>query len=410
MHILKDSSIVVGLEWTLYESLAEAKKAVAGKKNLLLARRIISGECVQGVCPAGAKARKLQAGALLAAAAASDVLIYHELGDGKAWVCAVREGIPLHGFDLVADEDSAKVTLAEVMSYVPTADIYGDIAGAKGSLNDLFEKVPAAERKHAQLLAPGSALTVILLLVVVLLLLAAGSFFFLLEEQSPAKPSSLSLRNEEEFRRAQQVFAAQVDAERLVFWHARSPGRQFALWYDWLRSLPVSAEGWSAHTIKCTVESCQVTWKRTGSALYSPMARLPGTAVNNESFKPDAKETVTRFDMPQHSLLSYREGAAGTDQFLMDMSVNPGLFKLTLSPSRTVISVNPPPKPEGLTAVPLGQEGNWKLEATNPLILPGFLSQIELPGVTLNSMAITNLSLVRPPYKIELEGRYRVGN
>ncbi len=117
MRVLNNSSVAVGIEWTLHESLAQAKKAVAGKKKILVARKTISGECVQGICVAAPKAAKLQAGALLAAAVANDVLIYHNLGDGNAWVCAVREGIPLHGFDLVADEESAKVTLAGTAGY-----------------------------------------------------------------------------------------------------------------------------------------------------------------------------------------------------------------------------------------------------------------------------------------------------
>src|SRR4051812_21513372 len=129
MQVLKNSSIAVGIEWTLHDSIAEAKKAAAGKRNVLVVRKVISGECVQGVCKAPGKSRKLQAGALLLASVAKDVLVYHSLGDGNAWVCAIREGIPLHGFDVVVDEKSAKSTLAEVMSYVPLAAIYGDTPG-----------------------------------------------------------------------------------------------------------------------------------------------------------------------------------------------------------------------------------------------------------------------------------------
>lgn len=407
MQILKNSPIVVGLEWTLYESLAEAKKAVAGKK-ILLARRIISGECVQGVCKAPHKGKKLQAGALLAAAAANDVLIYHSLGDGNAWVCAVREGIPLHGFDLVAEEESAKVTLAEVMSYVPTADIYGDIPGARGSLDELLAKVPAAARKSAQLSPPGSSAVLALLLVVVLLLLAVAVVGFFLLQKSADQAPSLSLKNEEEFRRVKAAFEAKVAAERRVFWHASPPRQQFVRWYDCLRNLPVSSEGWTASVVKCTPEACQVTWKREARALYSPQVRLPGHS--GAPFDPALKEATTRFPMVQNEILAYAQGAPDTEKFLMDVSINPGLFKLTLNPSRTPITVAPPAGVQGLSPVTLGQEVNWKLEATNPLILPELLSQIELPGVTLNSMAITNLTLARPPYKIELEGRYRVGN
>lgn len=411
MQILNNSSIAVGIEWTLHESLAQAKKTAAGKKKILVARKIISGECVQGVCPAPPKAGRLQAGALLAAAVANDVLVYHSLGGGKAWVCAVREGIPLHGFDVVADEESAKVTLAEVMSYVPTADIYGDIPGAKGSLEELLGHLSPKDKKNAELKAPDSPVLVLVLIGIILLLAIVAVFGLPLfrKMMEGYQTSAMQQRKAEELRLAKMAFDAEVAKERQIFWHARSPIQQFELWYGVLRSLPVSVEGWVPGGFTCDLNACQVTWKRDSRALPSAVVNLPGKG-SEQPFNPALREVTTSFPLKQLEPVQHPQGIVRPDKYLLDLSVNTTPFLLVLNPSQSPKTVMPPPTVQGLAPVTIGNEGSWRLTGVNPLLLPQYLGKLELPGVAINTISIKSLNLGRPQYTIEVEGRYRVGN
>ncbi|CAN5766541.1 hypothetical protein BH11PSE12_BH11PSE12_32490 [soil metagenome] len=410
MQVLKNSSIAVGLEWTLHDSISEARKAAAGKKKILVVRKVISGECVQGICNKPFKAQKLQAGALLVAAIAKDALIYHSLGNGMVWVCAIREGIPLHGFDVVVDEKLAKETLAEVMSYVPLAEIYGDTAGAKGSIENLFAQITPWHKKAAVLASNGSPVFILALLVGLLLMgaLVMFGYQYYVKKMASGNTSSI-MQSEEEKRRIKQVFEADVAKARLIFWHARSPSRQFAIWYDVLRTLPVSVNGWTPSAFNCDISTCKVTWRRDSRALPSTVANLPGTAPP-QSFNPDIKERITTFTLDQLELVTHTQGTPQSDQYLLDVGASSALFKLVLNPSQTGVNVAPPSGAQDFVAVTLGQEGGWKATGTNLLLGPVFLNKIALPGVVLNALSIKNLTLSKPPYMIELEGRYRVGS
>lgn len=411
MRILDKTSIAIGIEWTLHESLAQAKRAIAGKKKILVARKVISGECVQGFCAASAKGGKLQAGALLVAAAANDALVYHALGDGNAWVCAIREGIPLHGFDVVADEETAKTTLAEVMSYVPSADIYGDIPGARGSLGELLSHLSAKDKKAATLGKPESIATVVLLMLAILALAGAAYFGFthFRNLSSLADSSSLQMRNEEELRKAKADFEAEVATKRATFWHSRALLPQFSLWFEVLHRLPVSANGWVPSALNCDLNSCQVGWKRDPLALPSDVAKLPGKGADT-AFNPLRNDATTSFALGTLDPMPHAQGPTDIDRYLVDLRVRVPTIALTVEANRTSLTVIPPKDVPGLVAVMLGQEGGWKAVSSNVAALPALLEKLEQPGVTLTRLKIANLTLSRPYYQIDLEGRYRVGN
>lgn len=410
MQVLKNSSIAVGLEWTLHDTVSEAKKAVAGKRNILVARKVIFGECVQGICKTPVKNKKLQAGALLAAAAANDVLIFHSLGDGNVWVCAVREGIPLHGFDVVVDENSAKAKLSEVMSYIPTAAVYGDLSGAKGSLADLFADLTSADKKAAALAAPDNPVVIVTLVAVIVVLGTAATFMYRYFENRTSDPIARQMQNNEEMRRAKMAFENEVKQARQSFWDARSPSRQFDVWYEVLRSLPVSVNGWTPSALNCDFADCKVTWKRDDRALFSAVANLPGTAIA-QPFSPSLKEAITSFALPKLVPIHHAGGVQQTDVYIQDVGVNVmNQYKVVLTAAQTPVTVTPPAGTQGFEPVTLGQERAWKATGTNPLLMPEFLERIELPGVVLTGISIKNINLSKSQYTIELEGRYRVGS
>lgn len=411
MQLLKNSSVVVGIEWTLHDSVSEAKKAAAAKKHVLVARKVISGECVQGLCKAPPKANKLQAGALLAAAVANDVLIYHRLGNGSVWICAVREGIPLPGYDVVADEESAKATLAEVMSYVPNAEVYGDLSGAKGSLHDLFAQLTPADRKTAALRAPANLVLVLSIMVAILLVAVIGLFIYqyLKQRMAASGPIAAQLQVDQDVRRARLAFETEAKQARQSFLHTPSPSRQFEIWYDVLRNLPVSANGWTPGSFNCDLAACQVLWRRNERALPSTVAYLPGDATD-QAFNPTLNESTTRFSIATLAPVAHDAKRIETHKYFRDIAAGAGQFRLTVGPTQTDVKVTPPEQAQGSEPVSLGLEGSWRASGTNPLIAPEFLRKIELPGVSLTAISIKNLDLGRASYTIELEGRYRVGN
>ncbi|MBI1891895.1 MAG: type 4b pilus protein PilO2 [Burkholderiales bacterium] len=410
MQVLKNSSIAVGLEWTLHDTVSEAKKAVAGKSNILLARKVISGECVQGICKTPVKNKKLQAGALLAAAAANDVLIFHSLGDGNVWVCAVREGIPLHGFDVVVDENSAKAKFAEVMSYVPTAAVYGDLSGAKGSLADLFADLTSADKKAAALAAPDNPVVIVTLVAIIVVLGTAATFMYRFFENKTADPIARQMQNNEETRRARMAFENEIKRARQDFWHAPSPSRQFDVWYELLHSLPVSVNGWTPSAFNCDAAVCKVTWKRDDRALFAAVADLPGTPVP-QPFNAAMKESVTSFALSNVAATSHGGGRPGTDHYIRDVGISiMNQYRVVLATTEKQVTVAPPAGSQGMAPVVIGQERGWKATGSNPLLASDFLERIEWPGVVLSTISIKNLNLGRPQYTIELEGRYRVGS
>jgi hypothetical protein len=418
---LISQDIVVGLDWTLHESIEVARRAVAKQKRSLVARKIVAGECAQAVCtPSRLIKSGARPGALLASLAQNDVLILQPLGNDESWVCAVRDGLPLHGFDLVTDTQSANNLLAEAMSYVPSASLWGDVPGSKGSISDLFDQVSLAESKKIALRPARYGLLKILFglvaffLVLTILLIAFKLWGAISERNIASKAAEGKLLDAEQTQRMleqkQREFDAAVATAKASLWFSKPVTGQFALWKDVLRKLPFGHQGWIPNSVICELNSCTVTWDRSPLAIRSTRATLPGVLIDGGT--PDV--ALTQIAIPPLDTVSHTTPSDGIARYLSDVAVYgaPPLVSSTVAPPSRPMTVVPPVELTGASPVVIGSEGDWRISSANLAALHAVLNHLDLAGVNAKKLSVSNLGRSFIPGAVGpdilIEGSYRV--
>lgn len=412
MQILSDLNIAIGIEWELHESLKKAKLSLKGKKKIIFARKMVGVDCIQGFVEASQGRRGLRAGALMVAAAAENALVYHPLGDGQAWVCAVRDGIPLSGFDVVASEDAARNMLTEAMSYIQGADIYGDVPGAAKSLPELLAAVSKKEASKYLLRSPSGGM-VNVLLGLVALTLAGGAVIAIqqYEARSAAEKSMMAmamdqLRGQQERERRLAVqrgeFEAKVAAVRATYWHAVPPAEQYAQWWAVYRQIPLSAQGWLPFEVECDVSICRAKWMRKDArALPSAAVTLPGTIEQITE-----NDAITAFPVPA---VTPRPWTTALPAYaLADLAAWMSAAKgVALSVAAASSPLTVPSSIEGVPPANLGAEGLWSVTAPQSALVSPVLGKLMLPSVQAASVKFSGIKSGLPG-NVEIHGRYRV--
>lgn len=415
MEIIRDLSLAVGLEWVLYDSGKEAKSALKGAKGAVYVRRISGGECVQAVAKRSDFPKKAfgkyRAGALMVASVVPNALVCHQISDDKYWVCAIRDGIPLHGYDSVVNESEAHALLGEAMSYVQNAEVIGAITGATKTVPEILASIDKKTAKSCGFAESGIPVVPIFLALVLL----AGSYVGFVsvtnlienarKEKTIAEMIAAQMRSEEEKRRmlekAKADYRAKVAQARNEFFDTVFPSQQFRLWSDLVRSLPLSHGGWLVSSVECNQNECNVKWFRKDiRAPLSMGETLPGEVV---SATPD--EIVRRVPLPK---LDTVHSSAYPDliRFVNDVPSLAGWLKGTSARIDAQLQTVTLPAPaEGITAETIGREGSWSISGSVEHVAT-VLGKMDLPGVFIVTAKFGSFKN-GVPSNIEVAGKYR---
>lgn len=411
-YIIENLNLAVGLQWKLHPSIAQARAAVKGAKKTMFVRKMMGADCMQGIYE-GPKKRGLLAGAMMVAEAepASDVLVLHEIGDGQAWVCAIRGGIPLQDYEEVVPLNKAHSLLAEAMGYLPKADIYGSATGARGTLEELLSRVDKRLKVKCQLQAPINPLVPIGLGIGLFSLAGATAYgihqhFKQAEmEKEGLRLSLLEMQRKEEVERAkverQRAQDAEIAARRRTFWNAASPKEQMEVWMDAYRGLPLSHQGWVPAEVTCTQQECRVRWGRINQrATPSGVETLPGVPDTSSQTEHQAFTSI-----PLASIQKIDWGGGVSKWALPDLASRTTAPKVTLfvSPPNKDLTAGLPGSPP----VKIGRAGDWRLTVSNYLFALSVLDNATIPGVEATTIKFSAIQSSIPG-TIEINGTYRV--
>lgn len=416
MHIIKDLSLAVGLEWVLHDSVKEANAALKGKKNALFARHAAGGECVQAIVSRADLPRKnrdkLRPGALMVAAVAPNALVYYPVTEELVWVCAIRDGVPLHGFDAVVGEGDAQALLSEAMTYIQGADLFGPLSGSSRDLPEVIGSVDKKTAKGIRFTQAGLPIVPVLAVgVIVGTVVAAYAGYQELaakmsQEKSIAEAIAAQIRSEEDKKRrladAQAGYQAQIEQLRQTYMDAVAPADQFKAWMDVLAAQPASLGGWMVASAECDPALCRIKWfKKDARAIPSMAGQLPGMP---EGETPDE---VTRAVAVSPGAPAQWGATAPTSFNPRDFAARVAWLKgVMFSPGASLSPLSPPP-PEGITAITVGKEGTWTLSGDNARKVALVLGEMGHPGVFAVTVRFGSFS-GGAPRSIEINGKYRI--
>lgn len=400
-------NLVIGLNWSYYDNTKAAKAAVP-RPSPWIARLANEKECVQALVPTENGSKKYMAGALILAATGNSVAIFQHIDAETVWVCAASNGLPLIGFDAVLPTHDALELLQGIEDALGKISIYGDGAGAVGSVDDLIDITSNKSIKASHLFRESIAPIIIGVGVILVTCTLGGTYYYISKVQKE--------RAEQEMIAAAQIAAAQAaeQAKKALEAHIASAQQSFnsypslsltlSGWVSIFKGLPLSQDGWSPSELFCQPSDCKVTWKRNKSAPISTYTKLIGanhSLVTNE-------EASTTISLPSDIQRVTGLAPKSLPDYLRD-------FSFTTNDAYIFSYTDPSPF---FTGVPDGQdlslqkaiggEGTFKITTKSTIDLAVAVSRIRSVGFHATDMKITAITPLRTTIGIELNGRYRV--
>jgi hypothetical protein len=394
--------VAVEFEWQLARDQREAKAKLKQFKRKWYGRVVgDGGDIALGEdTGAGDRASNVLCGATLVAMAAPQAFVYHALPaqddqDQEVWICGIRDGLPLHGFDAILPVADARAKYIEFVSFNSAAQVYGNLNEAKESLEQLVERVPDKQRKHAVLVRHGISAAVLAVLMCLPFALGALLFSYYKFEEARERERLSTLEmikrrtaTEAHMKRLADMkvaFDAEVAAKKFELQMQAEPARMVDIWVDTLSNqVPLSFKGWQPLTANCVKTVCTLTWRPTAQALPAHIPELPGEAV---STTPNAPTTALKV---QGAPLSTRQRVNRRfDLDLLSFGKATGtVATVTLRGEPRVVQVTPPQElaQQGVAPVPVGTVGQFAATFTNLVAVREFARWIEPYAVVIDRM------------------------
>jgi hypothetical protein len=286
--------LTIGMEWSKHDTAKEAKDHLKETPNASWVLRAIDDRQVLGI--AKGDASNTTSGALLFAALVQTGILMHPVSETHTWLCAVVDGVPLAGSDIVVPKENARREASQALSFSQSSKLYGVSTESVATFETLltgahwdngampfekalkrFVKENGLQRKNAKrlaLLACGGAIS---------LCLAVGAAYLMMakEEAAPAnaqrdldKAKALAVAKES-IERVKQEFADKVkqDRERASSGLFQSDASVDS-WLAVIDSLPRSRNGYKVSSVKCTRETCDVYWQAASVGRVLPIDKL----------------------------------------------------------------------------------------------------------------------------------------
>lgn len=273
VHI-NGKDVVVGLSWRALSGLSSERKEISLISKDLGSRHgvIVRSDDVTAVGFSTRGVAEPSAAAWLASAAGSRSLILAEdIGGDDAWVCIIRDGAPMAGFDIVCSKSSVTDLLVDFVAsggYEFISNIEGVNAPVNSNFGDMVSGVKPVHVGQVSGVSNSFYIGLVALAVV------ACSFYFYTAHknnnlaiaggQKRAAISAEAKRSAEaamEAARTEAIKSARELAAAAL--STPSPVDQIESWRLVIDSVPLSTSGWSVNNFSCSSEKCVVTWFRT---------------------------------------------------------------------------------------------------------------------------------------------------
>lgn len=376
--------VALGLSWSVAASKSEVKR-FARQFKTMKAYPFDGGQfIVTGTDAAAAKGKKLMPAGALIGAAHPNIIVAHDLGDGTAWICAIKDGLPLPGEDQFVPiaEARARITDLSMSHDVP---IMGFITGSKMSMEELLQSLEQAiinkeisekALRNLETVPTGVTLVQLLLvaiavLVVTTLALAAVRYKDQLSDskrrealrQQMLTRESERLAEEAKLRALKAQYLARVDEERGKVANGSVVVGQYESCEKIRLALPFSLGGYAPQKLTCDFvrNTAEVLWQPTQS-LVSVQSRTVLPGIKN-ALAVEA-QPVSEFSLTSASTQSaVRSVDMGRARLEITHWATLRLPALTVStPSK--ITLNPPAElkddPE-VRPVTVGEKAEWSV-------------------------------------------------
>lgn len=342
---LKDTSVVIGLEWELLEGASERRaqrdilKKNPGVKAGVLVRS--ADIAVIGLMAPGQKKPSVPSGAALLALANQDAqarvtgqsssiednqwIVIERLGEDEFWVVDIKDGVPLPGADFVGSYDKVRTYLDDMLEgagfKVFTSDpAIQELVDQKAMVvpSGAAEIIAELEKPARGNLKTVSGVDPVIILVIVGFLAIVGGFFawdyFKKMSQQRAAQQQAAARASEDARRLAAEKAGYVESiEKAVLealdqgvntvnasLQTPSPGQVVDAWLGMVEALPMDHSGWTLERADCALETpekplCTVNLKRSAEGINRilledfPEAIISGDTATYVVRGPDLK-------------------------------------------------------------------------------------------------------------------------
>lgn len=325
---LGGKKVAVGLAWSVIAKSSAIKKREIKKacdESGLSFGIVVEGPEVAalGLCPK--KVDHPSAAALLAAANTKALknqafaqsngswIMIEKITSGERqgsyWLCAVTDGVPVPGTDIVEDLTVISAKLAELIDileevdlYTPDQEIQEYVDGVVASINKGFAELTSDVSlpkggKPQKVTGVPDTVYMGIAAAVVLLMAGLGYMWYADHQATEAKARRLASA-----RLAQQKIAEQTAAEQNADYQRRiaeaeraalnkieaslrlRPAILAKAWAETLDSLPLNHGGWEVTNAKCDAKACLISLKRAEmfgtNALL--LERVPSAQINKE--------------------------------------------------------------------------------------------------------------------------------
>lgn len=411
--------VAVQLEWQLPREPKEIKDAPRRFATKFYGR--IDGEdgdvALGEDTGVGDRGRKAYCGAALIALAAPDAFVFHELpveGDEAptAWICGVRGGLPLPGFDAILPISEARTRYNEFLSFNSAAQVYGSLSEAREAVADLVGRLDAKQLKRALLLKHGISLVTVASAIGIPLLVSAAVVGYLkfeevrardrLTHQQMIEREMASAKQRERIAELRAGFESQVAAKRLELELMPEPMHSVDGWVRLLSTkVPISFAGYAPLSANCKRTECTVRWRPSPQALPIHMLELPGKPESTELAAPSTAlvvapvPTSTRKKVGGHfklELLSFAKSSASTVTVVIREDAKP----VRVVPHKDL-------EPLGLAPVLVGTVGRFQASFTNLVALREFARWVQPYAVALERLEAVAFApnVGTPAYHVE---------
>lgn len=303
---LAGKQIALGLQWSFLADRAELRRVLKHEARL----GYVTADCDDGLlCGIQAEAipgrAPTYAGGLLVGQLLRDAIVYQELGNGRFWVCAVRDGLPLPGVDRVCGVGEAERLVQDVLIHARRQDIplIGSQPQANQSLVDLLEQVEPVMLRAARLRQPLARTQQALygcMAVCVLLTLLIG-WNILQREEPVVAPVLQNIGVQGDRAALERAYQAElqrlVEAERARLLERPTFAGAKDAWVRKLRELPFAVGGYKPRLLSCSAQSCRADWDWQANLFdRGDLKRLPGRLLPVGSPMEYATRAQTEFD------------------------------------------------------------------------------------------------------------------
>ncbi|MCU6502307.1 hypothetical protein LPN04_31380 [Rugamonas sp. A1-17] len=415
--------LAMGLDWQLPKNSQEISE---GKKSRKEAMFVVAKQAHMSWLGFHSKTGPgVFVAALLVGLVEPNAVVLHSLNDGNAWVCMLRDGMPIVGRDLVLPAEEATKKARE---WSGRSDSYTMIGVHLGAVTTIEKVIGALENqiaantiskgqtKSTVLKSTGFAVSSAYLVTgAASVVLLAGYAFTQLHTPAPAEDTNAperaaraqaaASRNASEIAHASEVnkgvLAKQV-AEVAATYSARVSPVQFWNAASQIRAVvPVSLYGYQPSTYNCTPAGCAVIWRGEGRFVrLSDKQYLPNVESNFSSEK-SATSNFSIVGRPS-SMPTMTAGSPEEFQMLVRSEMLLHYPQVQIGELKDVI-VSPPPA-TGLKPVVVTRAGTWQIQLTGPTALATGTDLMQL--LERLPMKVATIMYDKQSMRLDVAGEY----